>query len=109
VLKNKHDGKDDWVIIALADPSHKGNRHGVGARIELSIDDQKQTRWIIGGGPFQSNNTPQAHFGIGALPEDSTSASPAVVTVIWPDGERSTSTVARGMRTVVSKPAIVSK
>ena len=109
VLKNKHDGKDDWVIIALDDPSHKGNRHGVGARIELSIGDQKQTRWIIGGGPFQSNNTPQAHFGIGALPQDATSASPVVVTVIWPDGERSTSTVARGMKTVVSKPAIVSK
>lgn len=109
VLKNKHEGKDDWVIIALDDPSHKGNRHGIGARIELSIGDQKQTRWIIGGGPFQSNNAPQAHFGIAPLPaplpEDATIASPVVITVIWPDGARSTSTVARGMRTVVSRLA----
>ena len=109
VLKNKHDGKDDWVIIALDDPTHKGNRHVVGARIELSIGDQKQTRWIIGGGPFQSNNTPQAHFGIGPQPKDATTASPVVITVIWPDGERSTSTVARGMRTVVSRPAPLAK
>ncbi|MDA0214229.1 MAG: CRTAC1 family protein [Planctomycetota bacterium] len=109
VLKNKHDGKDDWVIIALDDPSHKGNRHGVGARIELSIGNRKQTRWIIGGGPFQSNTAPQAHFGIGSLPTDATAAEPVVITVLWPDGERSTSTVARGMRTVLSKPAAVSK
>lgn len=106
VLKNKHDCKDDWVIIALDDPSHPGNRHGIGARINLSIGDRKQTRWIIGGGPFQSNTPPEAHFGIGSLPKDASASTPVVITVTWPGGAQSTSTVTRGMRTVVTRPAV---
>ncbi len=105
VLENKHDCKDDWVIIALDDPAHKGNRHAVGSRIELSVGGRKQTRWIIGGGPFQSNTPLEAHFGIGSLSKATDPAAPVVIAVTWPDGAQSTSTVARGMRTVLVKPA----
>lgn len=101
VLQNMHDRKDDWVIIALNDAAHPGNRRAVGARVELAMGDLHETRWIIGGGPFQSNTSLQAHFGLGAM-TPANAQTPIHISVIWPGGEKSTATVARGCRTVLT-------
>ncbi len=104
VLKNLHDARDDWVIIALDDPMHPGNRHAVGARIDLTLAGKTQTRWLIGGGPFQSNAPPETHFGLAAPSVDGAAQLPITITVSWPTGEQSTAVVKRGMRTVLSAP-----
>ncbi len=97
VLRNTHDTKDDWVVIALNDPASRGNRSGVGARIELQEGANRQVRWIVGGGPFQSNAAPEAHFGLGPMVAG---AAPPQVRVTWPDGRISQQAVQRGTRTV---------
>ena len=61
VLRNDHDRSDDWVVVELLDgPS------AIGACVELSAGESVQRRWIVGGGPFQSNVAREAHFGVPA-------------------------------------------
>ena len=79
VIRNDHDAKDDWLIVVARD-RRCGNRHAVGAIVELRARDLVARRWIVGGGPFQSNNPPEAHFGVPA------SLGPVDVTVRFPDG-----------------------
>jgi len=102
ILRNTHDTKDDWAVIALNDPASRGNRGGVGARIELQDGAQRQVRWIVGGGPFQSNSAAEAHFGLG--PEKA-GAAPPQVRVTWADGRISEQPVQRGARTVIAPPS----
>lgn len=102
ILRNTHDRKDDWAVIALNDPASRGNRSGVGARIELQEGAIRQVRWIVGGGPFQSNAAPEAHFGLGPAVAG---AEPPQVRVIWPDGRISQQAVERGTRTVIAPPS----
>ncbi|MSR28307.1 MAG: CRTAC1 family protein [Phycisphaerales bacterium] len=94
VLANRHDAIDDWVEVSLDDLKTAGNRRGVGARIELTCDGRVQTRWVHGGGPFQSNQSSVAHFGIGAPAAEVD--PPISITVTWPDGETTTETATRG-------------
>ena len=103
VLRNLHDRKDDWVEVRLDDPVSRGNRRGVGAGIELVQGERRQTRFIVGGGPFQSNQWPIAHFGVGPPPpgED----LPIEVRVYWPTGEETRAVVPRGSRATISPPA----
>ncbi len=109
VIKNLHNSIDDWVVIALDDPAHPGNRRCVGARIELTLGGRTQTRWIIGGGPFQSNKPSEVHFGIGspsAQPTGTVGSNESIsARVTWPDGRHSTTIVERGKRTIVRAPA----
>jgi len=102
VLRNAHDKANDWVVIALDDPASRGNRRGVGARIEVHDGAQRQARWIVGGGPFQSNAPPEAHFGLGPAIADAPSLK---VRVTWPDGRASDHAVERGARTVLVAPS----
>jgi len=101
ILRNAHDTKDDWAVIALNDPASRGNRSGVGARIELLEGTNRQVRWIVGGGPFQSNAAQEAHFGLGSKAH----AAPPQVRVTWPDGRISQQSVERGTRTVIAPPS----
>lgn len=101
ILRNTHDSRDDWAVIALNDPASRGNRTGVGARIELLEGTNRQVRWIVGGGPFQSNAAPEAHFGLGSK---ALAATPQV-RVTWPDGRISQQSVERGTRTVIAPPS----
>jgi len=101
ILRNTHDTKDDWAVIALNDPASRGNRTGVGARIELLEGTNRQVRWIVGGGPFQSNAAQEAHFGLGSKAH----AAPPQVRVTWPDGRISQQSVERGTRTVIAPPS----
>ncbi len=100
VLENTHPRGDDWVIIALDDLAHPANGHAIGARITMKSGEKTQTRWVVGGGPFQSNQPTDAHFGLG----NSTKA-PVEITVRWPDGVETKETVARGSRTTIRRAA----
>ncbi|MSR69866.1 MAG: CRTAC1 family protein [Phycisphaerales bacterium] len=100
VLENTHPPSNDWIVIELDDRDHAANRYGVGARITLKSGGITQTRWIVGGGPFQSNQPAQVHFGLGARP-----IAPHEVTVRWPDGVETTSAVTPGTKQVIGRGA----
>ncbi|MSR44701.1 MAG: CRTAC1 family protein [Phycisphaerales bacterium] len=105
VIENLHPAVHDWVIVALDDNTHPMNRDGIGSRISLTSNGKTQTRWLIGGGPFQSNAAPRAHFGLGGVgsgegvPPDRRVA----ITVTWPDGEVSETQVAVGTMSTITR------
>ncbi len=105
VLENTHAPSNDWVTIELDDRAHPGNRHAIGARITVKSGAQTQTRWIFGGGPFQSNQSPIAHFGLGAATATPTVPALIDVTVRWPDGVETTASVARGSKSTLTRAA----
>jgi hypothetical protein len=86
VIRNELDpAPSRWLRVRLDDPRPgSGNRRGIGAQITLERGDLVQHRWLWGGGPFQSNALPEAHFGLppgeGALR----------LRVRWPDGHLDT-------------------
>jgi len=105
VLRNNHDAKDDWIVVVPRDVrAGRGNRHAIGAEVRVKSAGAAtgavtvQRRWIVGGGPFQSNNAPEAHFGLGA------GADPVDVEVVFPDGRvESRKGVARGTRVLIDR------
>jgi hypothetical protein len=109
VLRNDHDAKDDWIVVVPRDArTGRGDRHAIGAEVRVTSagtgadagTGKVQRRWIVGGGPFQSNNAPEAHFGLGA------GVDPVDVEVVFPDGRvESRKGVARGTRVVVDRTA----
>ncbi len=101
VLRNDTSGP--WVVVDLDDAGVPGNRGGVGAVIEASVNGLTQRRYIYGGGPFQSTIVPQAHFGFSA---ESVASSGGTIdlAVIWPDGVRTTATVELNRRSTVTRP-----
>ncbi len=103
VLRNLHNCPDDWVEIRLDDRSAPGNRHGVGARVTLGDGVLRQSRFIIGGGPFQSNQWPVAHFGVPKAATDK--GALFSVEVMWPQGDLSRHEVSRGALTTLTRPA----
>ena len=55
VLRNDLN-RSGWLQVLLSDRRPGvGNRHGVGAVVRLESGDWSATRWVSGGGPFQSN------------------------------------------------------
>ena len=67
-----------WIDIRLDD----GNS-GVGATITVNDGNRSQIRWMTGGGTSLATSLPlQAHFGFGALTEDTTIHAQ----VTWRDG-----------------------
>lgn len=57
------------LVVRLNDPPP--NRHAVGSLVEVESALGIQRRWI-GGGSFQSADAPEAYFGFGDLPADTT-------------------------------------
>jgi hypothetical protein len=102
VLRNDHDAADDWLVVVPRDTrAGVGNRHAVGAMVEVTAGGVTQRRWIVGGGPFQSNNAPEAHFGVAK------GSGPIAVTVRFPDGKVSTTEVATpGRRVTVDRAEV---
>ena len=98
VIRNAHDLTGDWIAIRLDDARSPGNRAARGARIQLQGSGVTQTRWLAGGGPFQSNRSVEAHFGIGAA------RGPWTVDVTWPDGARTTHAVDMPGRHTIGRP-----
>jgi enediyne biosynthesis protein E4 len=73
---------DRWLVVSLADPRPGiHNRHGIGAKVEARTGDTTQSRWLVGGGPFQSNAPPRVHFGLGP------GVNSVDLVVTWPGGE----------------------
>ena len=90
VIRNDHDAQDDWIVVVPGD-----RRRAVGAEIMVTADGRVQRRWIVGGGPFQSNIAPEAHFGLGA------GTGPVDVRVRYPGGrEVRVPSAGRGTRVV---------
>lgn len=112
VLRNDHIGSqsgaastpsddwlNDWLVVVPRDTRPRvGNRNAVGAEIRVTCGDTTQRRWIVGGGPFQSNVAPEAHFGLGSC------AGPVDIEVIFADGTViKKKAVARGTRVVIDR------
>jgi hypothetical protein len=100
VLRNQvADQQPNWLIVELQDQRDGSSNHrGLGSRVDVVDGDQRQRRWIFGGGGFQSSSEPAAHFGIAGDPEALT------VEVTWPDGTVQTvDRVTPGQRLLVTR------
>ncbi|MAC18605.1 MAG: hypothetical protein CMJ23_02810 [Phycisphaerae bacterium] len=90
LLENQHDRTDDWLVVRPV-PS-------AGAEVTATRGDGIQRRWIRGGGPYQSNAAPEAHFG---FPRDG--SGPIAVRVLWPDGTVVEEIASPGRRLVIER------
>lgn len=77
VLRNDAPGRDRLVVETRR---AGGSPQAPGAVVEVRVGDHVQRRWL-GGGSFQSADSPHAYFG---LPGTGT----VQLTVTWPGGER---------------------
>jgi enediyne biosynthesis protein E4 len=68
-----------WLAIDLQ--AARGNRHGIGARLELESAGRRQEREVRTGASYLSQSALTAHFGLGAAPRADR------LTVRWPDGK----------------------
>jgi hypothetical protein len=68
-----------WLAVDLHAAS--GNRHGIGARLELETAGRRQEREVRTASSYLSQNALTAHFGLGAAPRAGR------LTVRWPDGK----------------------
>lgn len=67
-----------WLTVQLDDPGTPGNRSGIGARVVVTPEGgDPVTRWIIGGGSYESQVPTEAHVGLG-------DAASTRVEVHWP-------------------------
>ncbi len=71
-------------------------KHPTGARIEVKAGGATHVRQVTGGRGYLSQADKFLHVGIG-------DAKSAAVTVIWPDGSKSTETVEAGARTTITQ------
>lgn len=79
VWRNDAPSAPGWEL--QLDDRSSGNRHGIGARVEISSADGRiQARTIKASGGYQSHDALVARFGLGDWP------SVAHVRVVWPDG-----------------------
>jgi hypothetical protein len=70
---------NNWLFIKLE--GTKSNRNGIGARVTVQTGNRKQTRDIIGGSGYASQNTLFAEFGFGI------NSTAEKVEVRWPSGQ----------------------
>ena len=91
ILENRHDRTDDWIVVEPVP--------ALGAEVEIETARGVQRRWIRGGGPFQSNVAPEAHFGLGPA-----ASGPVRIRVRWPDGGMADVTSDPGRRVRVERP-----
>lgn len=69
-----------WLRVQLEDPTAPGNPDGIGARVEVTVEegDEPVVGWIHTGGSYESQKLPQLHVGLGDRDEV------AEVAVHWP-------------------------
>ncbi|MFN7148004.1 MAG: CRTAC1 family protein, partial [Microthrixaceae bacterium] len=59
-----------WLVVQLDDPTTPGNPDGIGARVTITpLDGEPVTRWVIGGGSYESQVPTEVHVGLGDIDE----------------------------------------
>lgn len=85
----------NWASVSLKQEG--GNRDAIGATITVTSATSTQVlQQVIGGGHAGGQLLPR-HFGLG-------NATDAQISVTWPDGTKSTASIAAGDRLVMTKP-----
>jgi hypothetical protein len=58
-----------WITVVLEDPSTPGNPEGIGAEVVVHPSDggEPVTRWVQGGGSYESQVPPEVHVGLGEV------------------------------------------
>lgn len=78
LLRNNKGNQNNWILLNLIGDT--SNRDGVGARISISYDDEKQYAQKESSSGYISTNDHRLHFGLGdAATVDS-------IEIIWPSG-----------------------
>lgn len=84
IFRNESQNSGHW--IGLRFPEGSGRKSGVNTRVEITTQSGVHRRWLVTGAGYRSQQTVQAHFGLGSESDVSSAA------VVWPDGTRSTLT-----------------
>ncbi len=59
-----------WLVVQLDDPDTPGNPDGIGARVTVTpAGGDPITRWVIGGGSYESQVPTEVHVGLGDVDE----------------------------------------
>ena len=77
LLKNDSEGSNSWLGVRLE--ATRGNREGIGARVEIEFCGKRQYATVRNGGSYVSRRDPRVHFGLGGC------GLAGRVTVHWPD------------------------
>lgn len=98
LLRNPLSGGERWLTLELIDArAGIGNRHALGATVDVSAGSWSAMRWVLGGGPFQSTWSPLVHVG---LPDGVDSVA---LRIRWPDGVESEHRTVPGRRLRVER------
>ncbi len=81
IYRNETPNAGHWIGVRF--PSGAGRKSGVNARVEIQTGAGIRRRWLVTGDGYRSQQTVQAHFGLGA----ETNVQSA--TVFWSDGTQS--------------------
>lgn len=84
IFRNETPNPGHWIGLRFREGS--GRKSGVNTRVEITTKSGVHRRWLVTGAGYRSQQTVQAHFGLGAERDISTAA------VVWPNGTRSTLT-----------------
>ncbi len=94
LLRNDWNSGNHWLKVRLR--GTRGNRDGVGARVEITLPGgARQVRMLVSGGSFLSSSSPVAHFGLGR------ESRVEKIVVHWPGGGLQTLTGAKADQTVI--------
>ena len=81
IYRNETPQAGHWIGVRFA--AGAGRKSGVNTRVEIQTAAGIRRRWLVTGESYRSQQTMQAHFGLGAESEVKSA------TVIWADGTRS--------------------
>jgi hypothetical protein len=72
-----------WLTVRLDDPTHPGNRQGLGAKVVVTDSTGRSTTgWITTGGSYESQKPAELHVGFGRR------RGPVRVAVWWPGASK---------------------
>jgi hypothetical protein len=78
LLRNQERNSNHWIMIQTT--GTKSNRDGIGARVEVKTESQRQTDEVRSGSSYISQNDLRLHFGLGQ------NSQVQEITVRWPSG-----------------------
>jgi hypothetical protein len=82
LLRNGTDTANHWIRLELIGDGKKSNRNAIGARVEVEAENQRQVRFLNGGGSYLSASDRRILVGLG------TEERADRVSVHWPSGRR---------------------